>query len=253
MKLGIIQSRGLGDIIIALPIADYYREQGWDIVWPVCAQWQEQLTAVAPWVKWLAVTPDQGSFFYDQPLKLLQEESCDEILPLYQALTGHPEFTAHACFQHTKFDQYKYIVAGVPFKRKWQLAECLTRNLEREQELKSQVLAQYLTSPDQPYVVTHLASSEQTVTFDPAIIPDDWAVIPITEQGWLFDWISTVESAEAVIMTDSSMANLVDQLELPPEKYFIPQHHIGLTPVFGSAWHWLENTKLKPTAKIFRT
>jgi len=246
-KLGIIQSRGLGDIIIALPIAHYYHRQGWSVYWPVSEQWVEQLSNVASWVQWIPLTPNRGPFFYDTPLKRLHNFKCDEILCLYQSLSNHPEFSDEPWFQHTSFDQYKYIRAGVPFKEKWNLHNCITRNTERELALFDQ-----LAINNQPYVVTHLASSEQTVTFDPNIIPDNWRVIPITDQGWVFDWLTVIERAEAVIMTDSSMANLVDQLEIPVDKYFIPQHHIGLTPVHGCDWHWLPNTELKTSAKIFR-
>lgn len=246
-KLGIIQSRGLGDIIIALPIAHYYYEQDWTIYWPVCEPWVEQLSNVAPYVNWVPITPDHGPFFYDIPMQRLRSLKCKEIICLYQALSSHPEFTGEPWFQHTSFDQYKYIRAGVPFKHKWNLKNCITRNTQRELDLFDRTI-----TTTQPYVVTHLTSSQQTVKFDPSIIPNDWNVIPITDQGWVFDWLTVIERAEAVIMTDSSMANLVDQLEINVDKYFIPQHHIGLTPVHGCDWHWLPNPDLKTSAKIFR-
>ena len=34
-KLGIIQTRGLGDIHIALPIAFFYKKKGFEIYWPI--------------------------------------------------------------------------------------------------------------------------------------------------------------------------------------------------------------------------
>lgn len=246
-KLGIIQSRGLGDIIIALPIADHYRRRGWTVYWPVCEPWVEQLSAVAPWVNWVPIRPDPGPFFYDVPLERLRNLKMDEILPLYQALTGHPEFSSEPWFQHTSFDQYKYIRSGVPFLDKWRLAECLQRHPDREQRLYDQIIGQ----DPRPYVVTHLTSSEQTVRVPADLIPPEYRIIPVTEQGWLFDWLKIVEGAEALVMTDSSLANLVDQLQIPVEKYFIPQHHIGLTPVQGCDWQWLPNPDLKRSATIF--
>jgi len=245
-RLGIIQSRGMGDIIIALPIAHHYHKQGWDIYWPVCEPWRAQLSAVAPWVNWVSIQADSGAFFYDTPMQRLKNLKMDEILPLYQALTGHPEFTSQPWFQHTSFDQYKYIRAGVPFKNKWLLRDCITRDLDREQQLFDRV------NPQGPYVLTHLTSSEQTVRLPEGLIPPEYQVIAVTEEGWLFDWLTLVERAEALIMTDSSLANLVDQLEIPVEKYFIPQHHIGLTPVHGSDWQWIANPDLKRSATIFQ-
>ena len=56
-NLGIIQSRGLGDLFIALPIAwEYYPE--YNIVWPICEQFLDTMTACAPWVKWIPVGAD---------------------------------------------------------------------------------------------------------------------------------------------------------------------------------------------------
>ena len=247
-KLGIIQTRGLGDIIIALPIALHFHEQGYHVHWPVVDSWVEQLTAHAPWVKWIPIQPDPGPFFYDIPRERLKNFGCDEIICLYQALTGHPEFTSEPWFQHTGFDQYKYIRAGVPFKDKLRLPECITRDPVREGALYEEIIGNDTT----PYVVTHLSSSEQTVKYDPQIIPEGWRVIPIGQQGRIFDWIKIIEGAEAVIMTDSVFANLVDGLDIEgPERYFIPQHHIQLTATLLGNWGYLANPELKRGAIIF--
>lgn len=249
-KLGIIQTRGLGDIIIALPIALNYHQQGYHVHWPVVDAWVEQLQAQVPWVKWIPIQPDSGAFFYDIPRERLKNFGCEEIICLYQALTGHPEFTLEPWFQHTSFDQYKYQRAGMAFKDKLRLPECLTRDSQREADLKAKILNNDTATP---YVITHLNSSEQTVRFDPAIIPEGWRVIPITNEGRIFDWLGLIESAEVVIMTDSVMANLVDGLDIQgPERYFIPQHHIQLTATLLGAWTYLPNPELKPQATIFR-
>ena len=246
-KLGIIQSRGLGDIIIALPIAKHYTDEGWHVHWPVCEQWVEQLTLAAPYVKWIPITPDPGAFFYDIPLERLRNFRCDEILCLYQALTNHPEFSEVPYFQHTSFDRYKYIRANVPFLKKWTLSECITRDRNREQALYDRIVK----NPN--YAVLHLESSEQKINMDFSdFIPADWQTVHITPEGTLFDWLTILEGAQALIMTDSSFANLVDQMNIATEKYFIPQHHIQLTPVHGQEWNWIDNPQLKPSARIFR-
>jgi hypothetical protein len=40
-------------------------------------------------------------------------------------------------------------------------------------------------------------------------------------------------------MVDSVYANIVDQLGLGDDRYFIQRSHIGLTPVQGQHWTWL--------------
>lgn len=235
-RLGIIQSRGLGDLIIALPIAHYYYQEGWEIYWPICEEFMPSMKPTAPWVHWIPIPFDRpGRYFYDIPMERLRNFGCDEILPLYQALTGHPEFSNEVYFQHTKFDQYKYIRAGVPFHYKWRLNECITRNSEREQELYKRVV----TNPN--YALLHLQGWDHKANFDRSIIPQDWQQIEITAlTDNLFDWLTIIEQAQSIIMVDSSMANLVDQLGLGDDRYFIPRSHIGLTPVQGQHWHWLK-------------
>ena len=249
-KLGIIQSRGLGDCIIALPIARWYHDRGHDIHWPICEQFLPSLKDSAPWVNWIPITQDpQGAFFYDTPYTLLQTRGCDEIICLYQSLTGHPELVERPEFQIMKFDQYKYSVAGVPFQEKWRLESCITRDPQKEQALKDQ-----LTLPGQPYVVLHLEGSDHRADFDRSIIPAGWAQIEITadQTDSIFDWITTLEGAESIVCVDSVIANLVDQLGIGEDRYFIPRSHIHLTPVLGQAWTVLDPSEsVKSRIRIF--
>lgn len=234
-KLGIIQSRGLGDIVIALPIARYYYLEGWDILWPICSEFIPNFEDHVPWVKWIPVTTDPGSFFYDQPLKALKNFRCDEILPLYQALTGH-KFHEELYFQHTKFDQYKYQRAGVPFVNKWLLNDCITRDPAAEQLLYDRLVK------NPSYAVIHLEGSDHRARFDDQIIPPDWQRIYIEPNltPSIFNWLKILESAESIVCVDSVFANLVDQLNIGTDRYFIPRSHIGLTPVLGQTWTWVK-------------
>ena len=72
-KIGICQSRGLGDLVIALPIAKYYADQGHEIYWPICEPFWSSVKDVAPWVKWIPIPVDSnGDFFYTEPMKRLK-------------------------------------------------------------------------------------------------------------------------------------------------------------------------------------
>jgi len=245
-KLGLIQSRGLGDIIIGLPIANYYRRQGWEVLWPIAEPWAEMMARSAPWVKWIPITIDSGPFFYDVPMQRLKNFKCDEIICLYQALTGQ-DFHNEVYFQHTKFDQYKYIRAGVPFKEKWNLTECIQRDTQCEQELYDRIV----TNPN--YVVVHLNGSDHCADFDRSIIPTDWQTIEITDNiaSSVFDWLMILEKAQSVILVDSVFSNMVDQMNIGDDRYFIPRSHIGLTPVQGNHWTWIPNPRLDGKSQLF--
>jgi len=249
-RLGIIQSRGLGDIIIALPIARWYHDRGCEILWPICEQFLPSVKDSVPWVGWIPITQDlTGAFFYDTPYSVLQAQGCDEIMCLYQSLTGHPELAERPEFQIMKFDQYKYAVAGVPFQEKWRLSACITRDRDREQALKDR-----LTRADRPYVVLHLEGSDHRAEFDRNAIPVDWDQIEITadQTPSIFDWITLLAGAESIICVDSVMANLVDQLGLGDDRYFVPRSHIHLTPVLGQVWRVLDPAEsVKSRMRIF--
>ena len=235
-SLGIIQSRGLGDIIIALPIARHYHSQGWKIYWPILEEFVPNFQQHVPWVNWIPIPYDPpGRYFYDIPLQRLKNLNCTEIMPLYQALTNH-RFHEELYFQHTKFDQYKYIRAGVNFLEKWKLADCITRDTQAEAELK-----QRLVHSDN-YAVVHLEGSDHQATFNEASIPKDWQIIYVTPglTQSIFNWISVLEGAESIVCVDSCIANMVDQLGIGEDLYLIPRSHIGLTPVFAQPWQWVK-------------
>ena len=232
-RIGIIQSRGLGDIVIALPIAGYYRDQGLEVYWPIGESFWPSVKDSAPWVHWIPIPEDHGPFFYEVPSQRLKNFKVTNTVCLYQSLSSHPEFQDRPEFQITGFDQIKYHIAGVPFLNKWRLAEYITRDPEREQALSRRL------RDGRPYAIMHLNGSDHTAEFDTSIIPEDWQIIEIKDQtNCIFDWLSLLEGAEVIVAVDSVIANLVDQLGINKDVdcYFIPRSHIQLTPVLGNPW-----------------
>ena len=232
--LGIIQSGGLGDIVIALPIARHYRDQGREIIWPIREEFLPSFRESVPWICWVPVPADpQGQFYYDEPVRRLRNLGCDQYLCLYQGLASRPELSDVPWFQVQKFDEFKYTTAGVPFSRKWTLGEnCLARFDGREQ-----ALAKRLNPEGRPYALIHLTGSTHRAHVDLGFLPSDWLKIEITEEtDSVFDWLSLMERAEALVLIDSVFANLADQLLMSVDKFWIPRSPIFLSPVLGSAW-----------------
>jgi hypothetical protein len=192
-----------------------------------------------------------GAFFYDVPMQRLKNFRCDEILCLYQSLTGHPELVARPEFQITKFDQLKYHAASVPFLEKWRLEECITRDLAEEERVYEQV-----AGPDRPYAVIHLDGSDFRAEFDRSMIPPGWNVVEIKPEitKSIFNWLTTLERAESIICVDSVIANMIDQMHVGEDRYFIPRSHIHLTPVLGGDWTVMDpSTAVAQKIKIFKS
>jgi hypothetical protein len=248
-KLGLIQSRGLGDIHIALPIALFYRKQGYEIHWPIHNQWLDQMQYYVPWIKWepLEKKSNNGSeFFYEEPLQILKKKNIKKIYCLYSYLSSNTELSKEIYFPFVSFDRFKYIKSKVPFFYKWKLKECIKRDYQREQKLFEKYVKNH------KYIVTHLKSSNHTADFDRSIIPSGYDVIEISDEGYVLDWLKIIENSEMIIMTDSVMANIVDQLMIGKKKYFLQKNNIFFTPILNSHWEWIENKNMSPKSIMMK-
>ena len=248
-KIGIIQSRGLGDIHVALPIALYYKKKGYEVYWPIYDKWLGQMQHYAPWVKWMPLKREINkghNFFYEEPLLKLKEKNINEIYCLYSFLNSKLELSKVIYFPFVSFDRFKYIKSKVPFSYKWKLNECIKRDYAREQKIYDKYVK------NERYVVTHLKASNHIADFDHSIIGSGYYLVEITDDGYVLDWLKVIEKAEMIIMTDSVMANIVDQLMLGKKKYFLQRNNIFFTPVLNSNWEWIENKNMDPRSIIFK-
>lgn len=244
MSIGIIQSRGLGDLFIALPIALHYKELGHEVHWPICQEFMPTMTAVAPWVTWIPLQTDpRGDFFYMKAEVNLKYRNLDEIICLYQFLSNMPELSDPDLFPILKFDQYKYAVAGVPFKDKQRLGECITRDPAAEDMVYSAVVKQ------DKYIVVHLEGSDKGYSsrFDfTDAEAQGYQVVYINEgiTNNAVNWLKVLEGAESLYLIDSCFANLVDGLDMHRDKWFIRRSKMDLTPVLLSDWQYFPLSQL---------
>ena len=230
-KLGLIQSRGLGDIIIALPIAHYYSERGWTVYWPIDQRFLPSFQAAVDYVEFIPFDfkPSVDGFLMT-PMRLLKAQACDKIIPLYSYLSG-TTVPNLAFARSLKFDEYKYAVAGVPFAEKWNIQ--IERAPSREQALFDRVVKQ------EHYVVRQLIGSDCAAM---APVPGEFSshqVIDIAElTDNIFDWLLVLEKASLLILVDSCYANLVEQLGIATRKQFLFRSEVSFTPVLRGAWEF---------------
>lgn len=233
MRIGLIETRGIGDIIIALPIADYFLERGCEVHWPIEDAFVPMFKPVKPEVNFIPIQRGED-YFYEAPLARLQELRCDRVITLYSYLKNTQVYDA-SLSKSLKFDEYKYAIAGVPFAKKWDLR--IKRNLEREEQLKRRL------NITKPYICFHGAGSSFNVNFK---LRPDWRdkyqvieISPLTDSP--FDWITTLEQASKLLLIDSCFSNLVEQLNLTVEKYLILRSEVAFTPVLKNGWNFMRN------------
>lgn len=239
MRIGLVQTRGIGDIIIALPIANYLANRGHQILWPIDARFLSSFAAAAPYVRFLPVSggDDNGkspdSYFVHDPIALLNSESCEITLPLYSFFTGPGMPPNAALANHLKFDEYKYAVAGVPFAEKWQLS--IRRNADRELALYDRLAL----SP--PYACLHVDGSNIAVSPDAVnSLAGGMPVVQISPRtDNIFDWLLVIEKASHLIMIDSCYSNLVEQLGFTTPKHLLLRSPCALTPVYKNGWTFM--------------
>jgi hypothetical protein len=227
----------LGDLFIALPIALHYREQGYDeVLWPICEEFMSTMTQCAPWVTWIPLkTTADGSFFYHHAEKNLKYRGCEEIICLYQFLSNMPELTDPDLFPILKFDQTKYALAGVPFKHKQRLPECIHRDPVVEESLYKQVVQ------NPKYIVVHTAGSDRKLNLDWSDAESQGYQVVHIQEGLTdnaVNWLRVIEGAESLYLIDSCFANLVDGLDIHRDKWLIRRSKMDLTPVLLSDWQY---------------
>ena len=73
-KLGLIQTGGLGDIHIALPIALFYHKKNFEIYWPIIENWVTQMKHYVPWINWIGISRENKDQAYNEPVKIIEAQ-----------------------------------------------------------------------------------------------------------------------------------------------------------------------------------
>jgi hypothetical protein len=146
-----------------------------------------------------------------------------------------PQLTDPDLFPILKFDQTKYAKAGVPFKDKLRLGECITRDPVAEDLVYKAVVTQ------SKYIVVHLEGSDLRMDLDfSEAEAAGYQVVHIREgvTDNIVNWLKVIEGAEELYLLDSSISNLVDGLDMHRNKWFIRRSKMDLTPVLLSDWQY---------------
>lgn len=208
-KLGIIQPGKIGDIIICLPIARYYQKLGYEIIWPIGKDYVGMFQSAVDYVTFIPVSNNIKTWVNEA--KLITR-NCNKEMDLAFGFRGRDLFTYEWKKSGLHFDEYKYVLASVPFEEKWNLE--IKRNPVSEQKLFDNVIS------EKPYIVCQRFSSDifiQDLQCEEDEHKYGWIEIkPYTNN--VFDWLKILEEAEKLVLIDSCYVNLVDQLGIKTKK-----------------------------------
>jgi hypothetical protein len=227
-KIGLIQPGRLGDIIICLPIAKHYYDLGYKVIWPVFAKYYNDVQSVASYAEFIPVTDDVYHCIAEARgiLTHYDDITVFDIAATFPGSECTEEYVALGDgFGDEAFDQFKYRKCGVPFEKKWDLN--IRRNIHEEER----VYSEYVKSAK--YNVAGLTHSRGSAAIK---IESDNPTVHINENHNFFLWIKVLENANNIVLVDSAMSNLVEQLNLANRKTLFTKPRQPL-PVYKNNWN----------------
>lgn len=237
----IIQPGRIGDIIICLPIADYYHNQGYKITWFV----HESMAVLFDYVDYVncsIIKNSEGDLRHSVPiiykkLASVKPGEKDIILDLSIGFAGHKDDNSWKN-EGLSFDRWKYKEAKVTFGMKYLL------NIKRNKQ-KEKRLANLLRLPS-AYNVIHEVGSRGSYQFTQEVNIRTVPVLPI-ENFTVFDWIPILNGAKKIFCVDSCISNLINQLSIGiGRRFFRPWDRVRtqkrkiLMPEIASDWRIIE-------------
>lgn len=212
-NIGIIQPGRLGDIFICLPIAKFYKEQGFIVTWPIFENYISMFTEAVDYVNFLPVASDVYNCVWQARGTFMNYEVTN-ILDLAATFPGSTVTERYVTegdgLGKEKFDEFKYKIAKVPFDRKWTLD--YKRNLKAEEELYN------LYVKSDKYDVVSLTHSRGKVN---KVIESKHQLIELNEKHNLLYWRKIFENAQNICLVDSAVSNFVEQINIKGKKVLI--------------------------------
>lgn len=206
-KLLMIQPGKVGDVLLCLPIAKYFSDQGHEVYWQCPLQYHHLFKYVD----------------YVTPVATANEKDYTKVVDLSFGINQHSK--VHHWWtrnRHTfpSFVHAKYHLAGVDVTERHNLN--YNRNGEREDSLFNHLGL----NDGSDYVLTHTCSdygspievttSKRVVEFKPV-------------EGYsIFDWRKVIESASEIHCIDSSLVNFTDVCDTSGELFYYITNRVPL-------------------------
>lgn len=206
--MGILLPGKIGDIIICLPIAKFYSDSGYDVKWFTWPHITKHfIKGNVDYVEFVDINFDNNC---TKQAEVICLENNWELLDL--SFTGVGSWGSELSTRYRQqktvsFDEFRYNIADVDFNEKWNLN--INRVQSREQELYSRVVS------NKKYLLSEIFASDTKVNVNVDLSEyhgDHIKIQPLT--SCIFDWLSIIEHADVLMLIESCVSNLVDQLSI---------------------------------------
>ena len=245
----ILQPGKMGDIVITTPIALYYRDKGYNIIWPVFDNYKNYFDAfdgieavtlgceMNPYAYYNNQRIDRsnpnvfietGVDFFQKLQKWVfshEDQKSFEILDFCFTFPGHSndvnnQLTRIFADRNRNWIDLKYYLANVPLEKRWNLK--WNRNKEKENKLyefmKSYAKKKY---GSEEYSIVHNYKGGKQLKEIDVVNPINFSFIKGYE---IYDWTTVLENSKSIVCVDSCLANFV---EVVPELYDVEKHYLG--------------------------
>lgn len=214
MKILIIQPGRLGDILICLPIAKFYKDLGHEVYWPVLSEYSDTFNNI-DYVKPIEIFSGIGNCV-SECYKMTGEY--DKVIDLSFGFPGSQVNGYHMNTEYaSNFVEAKYKLSSVPYENRWNLT--FTRNLEKENSLFE------LKVREMPYTLVHdTGSCGKLISFQ-----DKHVRVDPTPGYNIFDWYKIALKANSIFCVDSSFCNFIEGVSdfKNNEKFYVPAKQTG--------------------------
>jgi len=219
-RLGIVQPGRIGDVIICLPIAKWYYDRGYEVIWPIADYIIPHVQNYIEYANFISLPSLDSSL-----ARNIVYSNCNTIIDVTFSFINSNPYN-DSIFSEVKdkipFDQIKYSIAGVPFSEKWKLE--FTRNKTAEKELLDKMHL------EDPFTIAHLEGSNQEAVYKPKSGERILFVSSLSKS--IFDWACVLEKAERVVAIDSCFANFVEQTKIFSKEKILIKRYPDVRPTY---------------------
>ena len=229
-EIGLLQPGRLGDILICAPIAKYYSDRGYRVVWPIFENFYSMVSDAISYAEFYPVTKNVYQSVAESH-SIFKKLNITNILDIAATFPGSESTEEYVkCgdgLGDETFDKFKYRKANVPFEEKWNFT--YNRNYSEEEKVYKHIVKHT------PYDIigTKFSGGDLNLRFD-----SKHNIVKFTDDFSIFHWRKIFEEAEHIALVDSAMANFIEQINLPNKKTLIKLTNRP-APTFRNNWRYI--------------